>query len=89
MVYDGNEDEYEDFYDYSELEAQQAELALVTSPEELAGGGGFELVLPGGSGSGGGQKVGGGLLTGQASWQLGLLQRLPGALLSAAVHRWC
>jgi hypothetical protein len=58
MLYEGNEYEYEDFYDYSELEAQQASLALVTSPEELAGGGGYELALPGSS-SGGGGKVGG------------------------------
>jgi hypothetical protein len=61
LLYDGNEEEYEDFYDYSELEAAMAEGAgaLVASAEELAAAGGYELVVAGGADGAGAGKVGG------------------------------
>eukprot|EP00887_Chlorella_sp_A99_P007547 scaffold28.g7547.t1 len=64
MLYDGNEEEYEDFYDYSAMEEDGGEAgtagALVVA-DALAGGGGaaagYELVLPSPSGAPGGGKI--------------------------------
>jgi pre-60S factor REI1 len=58
VLYDGNEDEYEDFYNYekADMEEDGAEassgraLALIDTDDAAAAGGGYELALPGNKG---------------------------------------
>lgn len=59
LLYDGNEDEYEDYYDYGEDESLHSEDAgsqLIIAPEELpswfAAAAGYELAIPSKEGKG-------------------------------------
>uniref|UniRef100_A0A061QV15 Pre-60S factor REI1 n=1 Tax=Tetraselmis sp. GSL018 TaxID=582737 RepID=A0A061QV15_9CHLO len=56
MAYDGNEEEYEEFYDYGPAEEQDGSPGplAVAAPEDLQPAGGYELAVVGG---GGGVKV--------------------------------
>lgn len=55
LLYDGNEDEYAEYYDYSAAnEAQEGALALTEAPGAAAAVGGYELVV---GGADGGAKI--------------------------------
>lgn len=55
MAYDDNEEEYEDFYDYTAMDVDGGEGtgALVISPQDAGASAGYELVLAGDESAGG------------------------------------
>ncbi|KAL4448436.1 hypothetical protein ABPG75_005655 [Micractinium tetrahymenae] len=57
MLYDDNEEEYEEYYDYGEEEEMPQACALILSSAEAGPSAAYELVLAGSGGSSGGARV--------------------------------